>query len=371
MCHGYVWGRFDEAGWDWVAQLPLAQWSIEQAGNFLLVLPFEPRTWELVNQRGTDVSRHYWSRVRDFCRDSTKENVEYAVTMLLAHHRPFQAVEVLGMALHNQCEVEASLLMTTLEAGLTSGSVMQLEEGVSLGYRIQQLFEQLQSDPRVDTRRLAALEWGYLGLLDGHGASPKALHGWLQRDAQCFVDLLRMIFRSENEAREQVQSPTEEQKRRAQNAYRLLTTWKTAPGTRHDGTVDDQELTQWVATARTLCKETGHLAKCDSNIGKVLAYAPSESDGSWPCIPVRDILEEIDSAELVQGFENGIFNKRGVVMKSPTEGGEQERTLAKQYASYGDACDIEWPRTAAALRRVARRYEDDARREDERVQERL
>jgi non-ribosomal peptide synthetase component F len=36
-----------------------------------------------------------------------------------------------------------------------------------------------------------------------------------------------------------------------------------------------------------------------------------------------------------------------------------------------DACDIEWPRTAAALRRIARRYEEEARREDERVRERF
>ena len=33
--------------------------------------------------------------------------------------------------------------------------------------------------------------------------------------------------------------------------------------------------------------------------------------------------------------------------------------------SYAEACAIEWPITAAALRRVARQYEEDARREDE------
>ena len=96
---GYARGRFDDASWDWVEHLPLAQWSVGQAGKFALVLPFEQRTWELVAQLSNEVSGYYWSHTADFCRSGSKEDVEYAVSMLLAHHHPLQAVKVLGMAL--------------------------------------------------------------------------------------------------------------------------------------------------------------------------------------------------------------------------------------------------------------------------------
>ena len=262
--------------------------------------------------------------------------------------------------------------METLEAGLKQEE-QQSEVALSDydGYEIQELFERLQYDPHVDIQRLASLEWGYLGLLDGHGASPKVLHGWLQRDPHFFAELLSMIYRSQNDSEATVIQPTEEQKARAQNAHGLLMSWQLIPGARDDGTVDDQQLLEWVKKARALCEVSGRLEICDIKIGEVFAHAPSESDGSWPCTPVRDVIEEIDSDELIEGFKLGIFNKRGGYSKSLTEGGEQERALAARYAAYADACDIEWPRTAAALRRVVHQYEAEARREDERVQERF
>ncbi len=45
----------------------------------------------------------------------------------------------------------------------------------------------------------------------------------------------------------------------------------------------------------------------------------------------------------------------------------EERVLAKKYLAFADACKVEWPKTAAALRRVAQGYEQDAHREDERL----
>ena len=53
--------------------------------------------------------------------------------------------------------------------------------------------------------------------------------------------------------------------------------------------------------------------------------------------------------------------------KTSREGGAQEQDLASRYRAYADASRIEWPKTAAALRRIARSYEEEARREDDRV----
>ncbi len=96
----------------------------------------------------------------------------------------------------------------------------------------------------------------------------------------------------------------------------------------------------------------------------MFAYAPPEPDGTWPCIPVRDAIEEFGSEDLADGFEIGIRNKRGAYWKAPDEGGSQEREIAKRYFEWAEASKIEWPKTAAALRRIAEQYEADARRED-------
>jgi hypothetical protein len=256
--------------------------------------------------------------------------------------------------------------MKTLEAGISVPLEAEPYEVLDL---IKHLQKQLSlSGPDNAVQRLAEVEWGYLPLLEEHEGSPKTLHVWLQRNPNFFAEILSVIYRSRHEPEEEVAPPTEEQKARAQNAYRLLGSWESIPGKREDGTIDDQELMAWITTARQLCAKGGRLEVCDLQIGEILAHAPEENDGSWPCIPVRDVIDEIESDELVSGFESGIFDKRGPYSKSLGEGGTQERELARKYAAYAEACDVDWPRTAAALRRVARQYEADARREDERAQ---
>src|SRR5206468_882691 len=96
-------------------------------------------------------------------------------------------------------------------------------------------------------------------------------------------------------------------------------------------------------------RERGYSQITDSKIGGVLAWAPKETDGSWPCLPVRDLLEDIGTEELFSGWEVGIFNKRGVVSKSLREGGVQERSLAEQYRGHSET-----PAMAACVMSPAR-----------------
>jgi hypothetical protein len=223
------------------------------------------------------------------------------------------------------------------------------------------------SGAKIDLDRLAMLEWAYLGLLDGHPASPSTLHGKLKDDPGFFVDVLGLAFRSKNQPLEGSEVVSEEASQRAQNAYRLLRSWHEVPGAGDGQTVDEKPLLAWVQKARSMAEDRGLLEICDSRMGEVFAYAPAESDGSWPCVPVRDALEEIGSDEVFEGFSVGIYNKRGVFSKTLKEGGAQERALAEMYRKYADASKFEWTKTAATLRRIAESYEEHARREDAQV----
>jgi hypothetical protein len=194
-------------------------------------------------------------------------------------------------------------------------------------------------------------------------------------DPKAFVDLLIAIFperdNSEDDS-EEMPEPTEQAKSRARNALRLLMSWKRVPGTREDGTVDGDAILEWTRRARALAEEQNRLRVCDSRLGEVLAHAPTEpEDRGWPCVAVRDLLEEVASEDLERGFEVGIYNKRGAYMKSPDAGGEQERTIAKRYWDWAELCKVDWPRTARSLRRVAEGYEREAGRADAETELRL
>lgn len=370
---GFVSGQFNQGGWSWVESQDNKQWSVETVVRFAVMLESDRRTWDWVESLGAEILQRYWQQASLRPYPKSREDVKYAVSHLLQAARPFTAIDLLAMALHRKLPVEAELIMETLKQAkeITEEDLKEKPHN-NLSYEIQELFRALQSQSdQCDLEELAKLEWAYLNLLDGHGASPETLYSMLQSEPKFFADVLKLIFRSEDAPEEEAPTPSEDKQNRIANAYELLLHWKVVPGTSEDGTlVDEEQLLAWLREVRQLAKTSGHLKICDSRLGELFAHAPAEADGSWPCLPVRDAIDEIGTEEVERGFVIGILNKRGVYSKSPLAGGERERGLATRYKVYAEASRAEWPRVAAALRSVVRHYEEDAKREDARAEAR-
>jgi hypothetical protein len=376
FAHGYVWGRFRAAGWTWVNGLDTAKWSAREVGEVALALqPFGRPTWDFVAGKGQGAEEHYWrntSRVPLSAPPSIDSGeVEHAVSKLLKYQRPFRACYVLDMALFKKCSLDPNLIMDVLESGLMD-QVADSERAVIKHepYHLLKLLQWLQEgvkrkEPGFDPNRVAQLEDGYLGLLDGHPASPVTRLGMLKSNPAFFVKLLLdMKYPSGNGPEGARTEPSKDEEARAQNAFRLLMLWQTVPGSREDKTVDEDVLFEWIQKARSMAEQQDCLQECEYRIGQVFAHSPYDKDGSWPCTPVRDAIEAIASDDVAEGFEVGIYNKRGAYNKSPDEGGDQERDKARDFQDWAEACKIEWPRTAASLQRVADEYAIEARRED-------
>ncbi|WP_022853910.1 hypothetical protein [Thermodesulfatator atlanticus] len=164
--------------------------------------------------------------------------------------------------------------------------------------------------------------------------------------------------------------PQELIKQRARLAWRLLNTWRIVPGSDVNGKIDYQKLKSWIEKARELCRNMDRLGVCNNHIGQVLAHAVPDENGNWPPEEVCRIIDEIQSKKIENGFSTEIYKKRGVVTKSPFEGGKQERELAEKYQKYANKWAIKYPRTAAVLRKIAENYELEAKREDEEAEKR-
>ena len=95
----------------------------------------------------------------------------------------------------------------------------------------------------MDRERLGGLEWAYLGLLDGHSASPVTLHAKLKDDPEFFVDVLGLVFRSKNESLDVEKEISEEERQSAQNAYALLRSWQDLPGRAGEDSMKKDSLT--------------------------------------------------------------------------------------------------------------------------------
>ena len=149
----------------------------------------------------------------------------------------------------------------------------------------------------------------------------------------------------------------------AKCGYKLLDSLKRSPG--HDtlGELQPELLAKWVKTVREGCAELARLDIADIYLGKLFSCAPEGKDGIWPCEPVREVMEDIQSEKISNGVCTGLYNSRGA--HSRGEGGDQERALAEKYREWARALQYSHSFVASSvLMGMVRMYEHDANRED-------
>ena len=60
---GFIWGRYQRQGWQWVDGLNRNSWSLEQSCQLLMYLPFEVDTWRRANEWLGSSESMYWQNV--------------------------------------------------------------------------------------------------------------------------------------------------------------------------------------------------------------------------------------------------------------------------------------------------------------------
>lgn len=371
---GYAAQRINAHGPDWAEAQPISEWTTEQVGTWALYLPFGARSWDWVEKQGDAVREFYWSRIGSWGgADLDMNDAARAVRNYQAVGRAWDALQFLIGRKDTKQAANAGALCDALDVIRKTPPRRQV--GTMDAHYVREAFSFLQSkEAHADEGRVAGLEFSFLPMLDRHLLLPKTLHRQLARDPQMFVDCLKILFRPRppegaKENTEPREEPSAEERERAHNIWSLLNDWQTIPGTNEEGLVVDGDLKSWVTAARKLASDGQRLVVGDIHIGEIFAKSPADSDGAIPLVSIRDAIEMCKSDELERGFATGLHNLRGVHSRGLYEGGQQERDLAATFDKHAKVC-ANWPRTAKALKSVAKDYLRQAQREDERAQAR-
>jgi hypothetical protein len=363
VARGYVIRRFDEVGWAWADRVlaDATDWSHQRQLAFLQSVVPDERTFDRVSSLGADLAANYWRSVWPLLiAESARPR---AIVELISHDRAAAAVGLIDSVIR----AEAGGVPTTLALDLVIRALQKAPRDVDgadlamFAYYVSNILDFLEAQPAVDRSSLAQLEFQYLPLFEHQERAPRVLHAELTSNPDFFVSVLGWVFRSDKS--DEAVEVSSEAKVRAELGYRLLRSWHTPPAATAKGV--DPPLAEWVTSARQLLTEKGLVKVGDMNIGHVLRYVPVDSDGVWPTIPVRELIESVASQDLEDGIVSEVYNSRGVTFRDLTAGGAQERALAKQYQDYARATGSRWPRTRRTLDRIAEEYERVARREDQ------
>lgn len=352
----FVWGRYQQQGWPWVDGLDRTNWSLVQNCQLLMYLPFEANTWRRASEWLGESESAYWQKVSVNPYQSDGDLLS-AIDKLLEVSRPQTALNCLYCRLHEKFPLDKE---RTVRALLDAVSITESATTMD-AYHITELIKALQDDPRTDKDALFRVEWAYLSLLDRHsGAEPKLLEKRLATQPEFFCEVIRLIYRSNNEE-ERDEEPDENRKAIARNAWSLLHEWKRPPGMHDDGSFSSEDFEAWLEIVKQQCTESGHLEVAMIKVGEVLLYCPADPQGLWIVQAVASALNARDAEEMRRGFGTEIYNSRGVHWVDPT--GVPESALSEEWRKKADAIEnAGFARFAAALRELAKSYDREAER---------
>lgn len=330
--------------------------------RLLVCAPFGRETWSFVDHLSAADKRQYWKDVSPgrFLHENAEE-VNRVVDELLDVDRPRTAFKVVEMGF---AKVKSSRLVRLLFEAATNSSEPK-DHYLLERYSISEAFKELTTRTDVLPDELARLEFLYIRALDHTEHGIRNLERQLSKSPELFVQLLALAYRRADGGQDPPElcpNNVDRAQALANSAYNLLHRAKQIPGTGEDGDIDARKLHDWVINVRKLSSEYARGSIAETAVGKLLGRGPKGKDGIWPHETVREVLEDIGTAELARGMSIGRYNIRGLVSRGA--GGEKERAIAETYISWSKQLLSKYPFTAQLLDEMARMYEHDADRHD-------
>ncbi|MCG8587947.1 MAG: addiction module antitoxin, partial [Proteobacteria bacterium] len=236
-------------------------------------------------------------------------------------------------------------------------------------YYVQEAFSLIGRSTEFTVEEKARLEFTYIDVLatpwEREGYGVPNLERYLEKHPELFVQAIIWTYRRDDggEDPNEWKVTPEDAKQLAEKGYRLLEGVYRIPGHDEQGALRRENLAAWVATVRSACAELARREVGDICLGRLFSAAPVGNDGVWPCEPVREVIEDLQSSEICEGAHTGLYNSRGV--HSRGEGGDQERDLAQKYRAWAHALQYSHPfLSSTLLAGMAKTYEREANRED-------
>lgn len=333
-------------------------WDIPKRARFLNLARPERETWNLAAACGNDVDMAYWTIAQpSLYRHESDADYLHVLHRLLEAKRPRTALQCCQYELER---VDAPQLHSMLKQFLAG----EEPDGPRLdSWHLGKMLERLETSNAIEKMALIQLEFGLFPALGyGQEARAHALYAGVMTEPALFTELICYVYKPEHGERDE--PITDAIRAAAETAWKILHACKQQPGAQKDGSIDTNTFTEFIDTARELCRQADRLTMCEQTLGQILAHAPADEDGTWPFLPARDVLDRAELEEMRKGFVIGVHNKRGVTSRSPWDGGDQERHLAAHYRGLAEKVQSTHPGVAATLEKIAKSYEDEGRRED-------
>ena len=353
---GYLCRSLDRRGASWLQTvLDDSRLTAAQRAAVLRRVPAQLDCWEVV-ARSQDDDNAYWQAAE--MGVLPPNHTQYAIERLAACGRAWDAIDSVSLSIRSAkqegvtTDLTANVLIGLLHIACTQESV----KISSLSYEVGQVLDhivELKAN-QVDVARLELL----LYPLIGDYREPIVLHRTLAAEPHLFVGLMEVAHHDKTML-------GMDRSASFRMAMSVLNGWRGCPGMMVDGKLDAAAMRQWVEAARQGLAAAELSDKGDHQIGRLLANSPEGENGMWPLPAVCELIDEVGSDNLDEGFIAGMCRGLMSSVRGVYDGGQQEHESAERYRALSKQIRSTSRHTARLLGKAAERYEEQAAREDE------
>ena len=330
--------------------------------RLLKVSPFQHDTWEHVDAQGSAIREQYWRDVYPNWLLKDSPDLNEVIDQLLDVQRPRAAFFTVHMDFEQARNPRLKRLLQEIgTCDFEVSGTYPIEP-----YYLSEALDILQKRVGVSEEEMARLEFLYVTALEHENHRIPNLERQVGKSPALFVQALALAYRRNDGGID----PPEWQPKDAEHSsavgtatHRLLQNIKRIPGTDNEtGKINEKDLRTWVKETQSLCAKYGRAKIGDQYIGQIFSASAVGDDGLWPCLAVRNVMEECGNEDIASGVHMGVYNSRGVHARG--EGGGPERALAEKYRNWARKLGFECPYVASVVESIAGTYDHEAARED-------
>lgn len=360
FAQAFIWQRYCEQGDSWLNTIKVTDWSSQQIAEFFASLPLNSEICKKAEDLLGKSENEYW-KIVDVSRYITNQKNLKAARKLLRYNRPKAAITVLAREYREAKIFNVNLAIKVLLSAFTSCEQADIMEQLDT----LEIIKALQERKEIKKSDILNIEILYLDILDDESSTTsKHLQNQIASDPVFFCEIIKNIYKSENDASNNHKDISLSKQAIATKFYQILNRWKVVPGTQPDGTFSEQKFLEWYKLVTQISGKSGHLKHARRRLGKVLLHCPSDPSGFWINKKVAEILDNPNSSDMREELGIAYQNSHGAYFVDSTE--EADIAIAAQYKEKAKITEeVGYEYIALMFRDIAKSYEDQAHRTKE------
>lgn len=337
--------------------------------NVLLKSPFDEKSWNRVRSLPLDEQRVYWESVEPLQPKLPIDQLETAVTNLIAVNRFYQALKFVEFDIE---EISPRLLYQIL-SGIVATDGKCSENIIIDDWLFRRTLNLVKAGANLTAHEIVRLEFHFIDVIEDRHLSPFGIEDAIESDPVFYCQLImyaykRLDGKDENDMVSTGRDSFSEI--RGSKAIKMLEILARIPGRNKDGTLNFNKMILWIEKVRRICREHSREDACEHEIGCLYANAIALNYSNWPENPILEVLEQILTDEMKKSLVSSLYIASFNRSEHVTDG-QKDREQAQWHKECARTLRYSHPNVAMIHDRVAECLDRTGDFEDENAKLRL